>query len=254
MVRSDIFASTHSRKNSYHSFKMNSIFLVIFTALLFRYILISVIVVGLFDNCNFLKKFKISQKHQYKQYREEIFYSLLSILIFSFIIVISIKLAEVNILRIAFESDINVQTFFKAAILVILHDLYFYIVHHVLHRPWFYKKIHYIHHKFQQPSIFSTFCFHPVEALFQFMYLPIVTIFLSVNLSSLLLFGIVSFLMNAYGHCGYDFFKDLRYSRFWKKVLNTSTHHNMHHHYNRFNYSLYFNYLDYIFKTNNKKY
>ncbi|XP_067120807.1 lathosterol oxidase-like [Centruroides vittatus] len=54
-------------------------------------------------------------------------------------------------------------------------DLMTYCVHRMLHLPFFYKKFHKIHHRFKQPTAFSSTAMHPAEFLLMqtFMMIPI---------------------------------------------------------------------------------
>lgn len=50
-----------------------------------------------------------------------------------------------------------------------LHDAWFYLTHRFLHWKPVYRYIHYIHHKSVQPSAFTGYSFHVVEAAIVFM-------------------------------------------------------------------------------------
>jgi lathosterol oxidase len=50
-----------------------------------------------------------------------------------------------------------------------LHDAWFYITHRFLHWKPVYKQIHYIHHRSVQPSAFTGYSFHIVEAVIVFL-------------------------------------------------------------------------------------
>jgi len=46
-------------------------------------------------------------------------------------------------------------------------DSWFYWTHRLLHRPWWWKNIHYVHHQFLHPTAFAQDAVHPFEAVFQ---------------------------------------------------------------------------------------
>jgi sterol desaturase/sphingolipid hydroxylase (fatty acid hydroxylase superfamily) len=60
--------------------------------------------------------------------------------------------------------------------------------------------------------------------------------------------------MNVMGHLGYELFPKWFLQNKISRWLNTSTHHNMHHHYGKGNYGLYFNIWDRLLGTNHPQY
>lgn len=48
----------------------------------------------------------------------------------------------------------------------ILQDYSAYWLHRLYHYPYWYKRFHKIHHKYQQPTAFSAVAFHPLEVIF----------------------------------------------------------------------------------------
>ncbi len=233
------------------------IFFKIFFLLLLRYGLTALIVVYFLDKRACLLNYK-TRVHSLKkkQLLFEMKYSILSMLIFSLVIFFTVWGIQLDyfFVYVDFNEYSIFWTIATIPIVIVVHDFYFYFWHLLLHQHYFYKNIHYVHHRFREPSIFSTFCFHPIEAFIQVGIFPLLLVIFPLHLYVLILFGLISFLMNVYGHFGYDFYPDLRYNKVLKKILNTSTHHYMHHKYNRYNYSLYLNYLDFLMNTNHKKY
>ena len=60
-------------------------------------------------------------------------------------------------------SEINPVLFFPIWLLVA--DLTFYSIHRIMHRPYFYKKYHYIHHQFRYTYGMGAIYAHPYEFL-----------------------------------------------------------------------------------------
>lgn len=134
-------------------------------------------------------------------------------------------------------------------ILFVLHDLYFYITHRILHTPYLYKKVHYAHHMSKSPTSLAAYSFHPVEAIVQSFLFPVIFIW-PFHMSNLGIFFFVSLIYNSYGHSGYEF-KDTRNLKpthigYW---LNTSIFHFAHHQKNNGNFGLYTRVWDILFKT-----
>jgi len=53
----------------------------------------------------------------------------------------------------------------ELAFCLVLFDLVFFLGHKLLHRPWFFKNIHYVHHRFNTTNALVSQYLHPVEAL-----------------------------------------------------------------------------------------
>ncbi len=203
-------------------------------------------------------RFRRIQKRDPKisDYKREIFYSLSTILIFGLVGVF------VYILRIhgytKIYSDINqygiIYFWFSIIMLIFIHDTYFYWTHRLMHHPKIFKYVHLVHHKSNNPTPFAAFSFHPLEAIVEAGFLPIVVMIIPLYNLAIFIFLTFSFIMNVLGHIGYEFY----FKGFTKNPLtwwnNTSTHHNMHHQYTNWNFGLYFNFWDKWMGTNHPKY
>lgn len=137
---------------------------------------------------------------------------------------------------------------------IVIHDAYFYWTHRWMHSPKIYKHVHLVHHKSTNPSPWAAYSFHPIEAFVQ-SGIGIVLVFLiPMHPYSYLAFLTYAIILNVFGHFSYELFpKGFTKNRFlfWH---NTTTHHNMHHRYFNYNYSLYFNWWDRLFGTMHPKY
>lgn len=132
---------------------------------------------------------------------------------------------------------------------LILHDTYFYWMHRTLHHPSLYKKFHLVHHQSTNPSPWASYSFHAGEAVLEAMIAPLILFLIPFNAWALLAFTMTSFMINVYGHLGYEIApKWLRTSPLFK-VINTSVHHNLHHSKFQGNYGLYFRFWDKLMGT-----
>jgi len=68
------------------------------------------------------------------------------------------------------------------------------------------------------------------------------------------IFITLSFMINVYGHLGFEIVPARFRNSIWFKILNTTVYHNMHHSHVQGNYSLYFRHWDRWMKTENKNY
>lgn len=143
---------------------------------------------------------------------------------------------------------------FSIATAIILHDAYFYFAHRLMHTSWLFKHVHRVHHLSHNPSPFAAFSFHPTEAVIEAAILPLLLLFLPMHVSALLVFMFFMTALNVLGHLGYEIYPSRFVTSKWTGWNNTSTHHNMHHHFVHCNYGLYFNWWDRLFKTNHPNY
>jgi sterol desaturase/sphingolipid hydroxylase (fatty acid hydroxylase superfamily) len=151
----------------------------------------------------------------------------------------------------AWDAIYFVLSFF---IIQFIHDTYFYWTHRLYHAvPWL-KKFHMVHHRSLNPTPFSSMSFHPVEAVLQGIYLPILIFFIPLHPFVIFYYYFFLMLINCDGHLGYEFWPTGLYQKKVLRHLNTSTHHNMHHTHFDSNFGLYYNVWDSICGTNNSDY
>lgn len=191
-----------------------------------------------------LRKFTIHRKIQsafpkFKDYRRDIFFSAVSMCIFATVGVITMKILRpyTNL-----YSDIGEHSRFYFAFTYVwmffLHDTYFYWTHRLMHHPKLYKHVHLIHHKSTNPSPWTAYAFHPLEAVLEALILPLIAFTLPVHMSALTTYMLFQIGYNVYGHLGYEVFPKAM-SRHWLgKWVNTSVAHNMHHKFFVKNYGL----------------
>ncbi len=65
-------------------------------------------------------------------------------------------------------SDNPLWLAFVVLIVPVIHDFHFYCIHRLIHIPFLYKWIHYIHHRSVNPSPWSSLSMHPLEHLLYF--------------------------------------------------------------------------------------
>ena len=113
----------------------------------------------------------------------------------------------------------------------IWETFYFYLVHRMLHWPWLYKQVHYLHHKNTNVGPWSGLSMHPVEHL---IFLGSVMIHWIVPANPLIIIFHLQYfcLTAATTHCGYQ---GILVNNRLRLVLGTF-HHQMHHRYFECNY------------------
>jgi Delta7-sterol 5-desaturase len=190
-------------------------------------------------------------------YGRELFFSTLSVIIFS-----------VPPLLILYSNSIRPLTTFYTHIplfgwpyfilafplMLFMHDTYFYWAHRAMHHPKLFKTIHLVHHKSSNPSPWAAYAFHPIEAIIESLIFVIFLFTIPVHSIHLTSFFVLSLLYNVYGHLGFELYPK-GFNKHWLgKWLNTSISHNQHHQYFKGNYGLYFTFWDRLMGTLRKDY
>ncbi len=187
-----------------------------------------------------------------KDYQREVFFSILSIMIFTLPPVFML-LNDTIRPHTYYYTDINQYSkayFFSAFIMMIfIHDTYFYWIHRLMHHKNLFKLFHAVHHKSINPSPLAAYAFHPLEAIIESGIFVLLLLIMPLHDYHLLVFFICSLAYNVYGHLGFELYPK-GFSRNWfGKWLNTSVNHNLHHQYFKGNYGLYFTFWDRIMGT-----
>jgi Delta7-sterol 5-desaturase len=139
-------------------------------------------------------------------------------------------------------------------VMVVLHDTYFYWTHRLMHHPRLYRLLHHAHHRSTSPTPWAAYAFSPAEALVQAGVGPLIVFTVPVHPAAFTLFMVWQVAFNVLGHCGYEIFPRwfVRSRAGW--VLNSVTHHALHHEKLRANFGLYFNVWDRLMGTNHPDY
>ncbi len=120
-----------------------------------------------------------------------------------------------------------------------LHDAYFYWMHRWMHQPKLFKYIHLVHHKSTNPSPWTAYAFHPLEAVLEVGILPLIAFTLPVHHSAVGFFFLFQIIYNVYGHLGFELYPR-GFNKHWLgRWVNTSVAHNLHHKGFTGNYGLY---------------
>ena len=122
-------------------------------------------------------------------------------------------------------------------------EIHFFIVHRLMHVPFFMRHIHKIHHRSLTPTVYSVYSFHPVEALLLSTVPLCLVWFIPLEPRAIMVYPLTSILLNFSGHCNY---------RFWKApgpgFFQLGTRHNEHHTRGRSNFGFASSLLDTLYK------
>jgi Delta7-sterol 5-desaturase len=129
------------------------------------------------------------------------------------------------------------------------HDTWFYWTHRLMHRPWWFKKAHAVHHESRPPTAWAAMSFHPWEALTGAVVIPVLVFFIPIHIGALACVLAIMTLMGITNHMGWEMFPKFMVNGKLGNWLITATHHQRHHDAYRGNYGLYFRFWDKICGT-----
>jgi sterol desaturase/sphingolipid hydroxylase (fatty acid hydroxylase superfamily) len=137
---------------------------------------------------------------------------------------------------------------------LVIHDTYFYWMHRLLHHKKLFRLAHVVHHQSTNPSPWTAYSFHLLEAVTEGAVLILITLVLPMHPLAILGFNIAAFIINVYGHLGYEIVPRWLRRTWLFEVINTSVHHNLHHSKFKGNYGLYFRTWDRLMGTEHPDY
>jgi sterol desaturase/sphingolipid hydroxylase (fatty acid hydroxylase superfamily) len=190
---------------------------------------------------------KASPEKMKRQIRFEIRQSLVSILIFA-LQAIFIQLAYTKGWA-TINWKINGFTLLPQILILFLwNEIHFFTCHWSLHRKWFFRRVHVVHHRSLSPTPFSIYSFHWFEAfLLGTVIFPPLLLY-PFQYAAILSLPLLSILLNVLGHWDYDLFPHQKPSH-WTRF---SFRHSMHHKWSKGNYGFFLPVFDQLFHTNLK--
>jgi sterol desaturase/sphingolipid hydroxylase (fatty acid hydroxylase superfamily) len=191
-----------------------------------------------------------------QQMLREIGQSLRSIAIFGLVAAGIVFAALSGWTKMYLHSDHHGWPWFLASIatMVIVHDTYFYWTHRLMHHRWLFRFFHRTHHLSMSPTPWAAYAFSPAEALVQAGIGPLIIFTIPTHPGAFAIFMIWQITFNVLGHCGYEVLPRWFLRSPAGCILNTVTHHGLHHEKFRSNFSLYFNVWDRLMGTNHADY
>jgi len=228
-----------------------SVFLIVFI----RYL----IAAGIF-HLLFLHKRKAAtprrSSDKTKQLRRELFWSATSSLIFAVLAVASYYVYQAGWTQIYFDLPRAGTAYFVISVVtyLVLYETYYYWLHRWMHRPGVFKIIHRVHHQSLSTSVFTSFSFHPLEALLQFLFLPVLLVLVPIHLYALIVVLSIMTLSAVINHAELEVFPRWFLKSKYGRWLINATHHNLHHHEFGTNYGLIFTWWDRWMGTESKQY
>lgn len=124
------------------------------------------------------------------------------------------------------------------------HDTWFYWTHRLMHRPWWFRAAHAVHHESRPPTAWAAMSFHPWEALTGAIVIPLLVFVIPIHIGGLGMVLLIMTVMGITNHMGWEMFPGFMVNGTLGKYLITATHHQKHHDAYRGNYGLYFRFWD----------
>jgi len=157
------------------------------------------------------------------QLRREFGASSLSILVFGTGLAVPWAMLQLGWARLAADPPVW-RTLIEIGVLFLWNELHFYVNHRLLHTPWL-RRFHGAHHRSHIATPFSTYAFHPVEAV-MLGSVPLIPMLLhDFSFAALACLPILSIALNNLGHSNYEASR-VAPARGW---LGASRRHHLHH-------------------------
>lgn len=204
-----------------------------------------------------VQRFRIQQRVAAKKdFIREIWQSMQSTLVFTIIAFIVLYTPVKHYTQV--YDHINSHPVWYIAVSLVLslivHDTYFYWMHRIMHHKALFKIFHLVHHKSVTPSPWTSYSFHFLEAIVEGSILFVLVLIMPMHAVTVGLFTVSAFIINVYGHLGYETMPLWFRRSVLFEFVNTSLHHNLHHSKFKGNYGLYFRVWDRVMGTEHPDY
>ncbi len=232
---------------------------LVFAVVIGRYLLIA----GLFHGIFYLwfphkwKQRKINSRN-YKpgQFRKEVKWSTITALIFAFSGALTVLLWQKGFTQVYIDVNEYPVWWLPVSLIVamLLHETYYYWLHRWMHHPKVFRRVHKVHHDSNITSPWTAFSFHPMEGVFQAVFLPLLILFLPMHLYVILVQLTIMTFSSVINHLDIEIYPKGFHRNFFGRWMIGATHHSLHHKQFRYNYGLYFTFWDKWKKTESPEY
>jgi sterol desaturase/sphingolipid hydroxylase (fatty acid hydroxylase superfamily) len=187
---------------------------------------------------------KILPKHQIKN---EIIWSVVSSFLFAFSGVLIGILWQLGVSKIYLKFDTYSLWYLPLSFIVftLFHEVYFYFTHIWMHRPNVYRRIHRVHHLSVKTSPFASFSFHPLEAIVHAVFIPFMVLIVPIHPAVIIAYLTFMTITAISNHAGVE----LVPFKFIRNHFISGNHHSIHHQKMRYNYGLYYTFMDRLMGT-----
>jgi lathosterol oxidase len=128
-------------------------------------------------------------------------------------------------------------------------DTWFYWLHRAMHNEPIYRWVHKIHHRSTAPNMLTTVSVSPLESIVNGGFVPLFLCVVHVHPLTMALIAPTNVIMGLYVHMGYEFFPRWWNRSWFSKWFITTTFHDHHHRYFRYNFGGYTTIWDWLCGT-----
>ena len=160
------------------------------------------------------------------QVREELWLSLLSIVIFAAQTAAVAWMLRQGWLSIDWQRS-PWHLLWELPLLYVWNDVHFFVIHRALHWKPLYRTVHIWHHRSVITTPFSAYSFHPVESVLLGSVMLLALAMHAFSPWALLGLTIMSLILNVSGHLPYEQIHER--SQLFRRLLAHSRYHNRHH-------------------------
>lgn len=235
---------------------------------LYIFVFFVILLVRYFLTAGFFYVFYLQVKNKNKNYRilsqrppkknqvrQEIYWSIISSVIFAFFGAFTYWLYLQNQTAVYLDAKKYGWWYLPVSLLIVLliHETYYYWLHRAMHFPKIYKAVHKVHHNSLSSTPWTAFSFHPWESILEALIVPLILIFIPVHIYVLLFYLVFMTFSSVINHLDIEVYPEhFRKSRFGKLWID-ATHHHLHHKEFKTNYGLYFTFWDKMMGTESRK-
>ncbi len=193
-----------------------------------------------------------------KDYVRETLSSLRTVFVFGVTTLATLIGKETGIIELSLESTTVMTVAWQFALILVVHDAYFYWIHRAMHSKRLFKATHLHHHKSRTPTPWAAYSFSTWEAAAEAAFMPLFLIVTSVfDLAyaglALMLFLWNMIIRNVMAHAGHELFPAGWVDTPILRWITTTTHHDLHHAQGH-NYGFYFTWWDKWMGTEHPRY
>ncbi|QFT77301.1 sterol desaturase family protein [Erythrobacter sp. THAF29] len=193
-----------------------------------------------------------------QDYVREIASSLRTVFVFGVTTLTTLVGTEVGIIKLNIENAALITIIWQFALIVVLHDAYFYWIHRAMHSKRLFRATHLHHHKSRTPTPWAAYSFSSWEAMLEAAFMPL--FLLATSLLGIAYAGFAVFLFlwhmiirNVMAHAGHELFPAGWVDNPLTDWISTTTHHDLHHSEGH-NYGFYFTWWDRWMGTEHPEY
>ena len=196
------------------------------------------------------------RSYRKNQFKKEVAWSMLTAMIFALTGAVLVVLWQNDYTRIYTQIKEYPLWWMPVSLVVafFLHETYYYWLHRWMHQPRIFSIVHRVHHDSNITSPWTAFSFHPLEGLFQAIFLPALLILMPMHLYVLLIHLSFMTLTSVINHLDIEIYSKRFHRSMFGRWLIGATHHALHHKQFRHNFGLYFTFWDKWQKTESPEY